>query len=42
MTDLLVITCGTRRAGAGMRSFAESVVDTTSDFAEPVLAMLGT
>ena len=29
------------RAGAGLRSIAEPVVDTTSDFAELVLAMLG-
>jgi DNA invertase Pin-like site-specific DNA recombinase len=30
-----------QRAGAGLRSLAEPVVDTTSDFAEVVLAMLG-
>ena len=30
-----------QRAGAGLRSLAEPVVDTTSDFAELVLAMLG-
>jgi hypothetical protein len=30
-----------QRAGAGLRSIAERVVDTTSDFAELVLAMLG-
>jgi DNA invertase Pin-like site-specific DNA recombinase len=30
-----------QRAGAGLRSVAEPVVDTTSDFAELVLAMLG-
>ena len=29
------------RTGAGLRSLAEPVVDTTSDFAELVLAMLG-
>ena len=29
------------RAGAGLRSTAEPVVDTTPDFAELVLAMLG-
>jgi DNA invertase Pin-like site-specific DNA recombinase len=29
-----------QRAGAGLRSIAEPVVDTTSDFAELVLAML--
>jgi DNA invertase Pin-like site-specific DNA recombinase len=33
------VTCKT--AGAGLRSLAEPVVDTTSDFAELVLAMLG-
>ena len=30
-----------QKAGAGLRSIAEPVVDTTSDFAELVLAMLG-
>ena len=40
-TDLLVIARDMQRAGAGLRSLAESVVDTTSDFAELVLAMLG-
>jgi DNA invertase Pin-like site-specific DNA recombinase len=30
-----------QRAGAGLRSIAEPVVDTTCDFAELVLAMLG-
>jgi len=30
-----------QRAGAGLRSIAEPVVDTTSEFAELVLAMLG-
>ena len=30
-----------QKAGAGLRSLAEPVVDTTSDFAELVLAMLG-
>jgi DNA invertase Pin-like site-specific DNA recombinase len=30
-----------QRAGAGLRSLAEPVVDTTSDFAELMLAMLG-
>jgi DNA invertase Pin-like site-specific DNA recombinase len=40
-TDLLVIARDMRRAGAGLRSIAEPVVDTTSDFAELVLAMLG-
>jgi DNA invertase Pin-like site-specific DNA recombinase len=40
-TDLLVIALDMQRAGAGLRSIAEPVVDTTSDFAELVLAMLG-
>src|ERR671913_1147532 len=33
-TDLLVIARDMQRAGAGLRSLAEPVVDTTSDFAE--------
>ena len=40
-TDLLVIARDMQRAGARLRSLAEPVVDTTSDFAELVLAMLG-
>jgi DNA invertase Pin-like site-specific DNA recombinase len=40
-TDLQVIARDMQRAGAGLRSLAEPVVDTTSDFAEMVLAMLG-
>ncbi|MGP0059028.1 MAG: recombinase family protein [Beijerinckiaceae bacterium] len=40
-TDLLVIARDLQKAGAGLRSIAEPVVDTTSDFAEVVLAMLG-
>jgi DNA invertase Pin-like site-specific DNA recombinase len=40
-TDLLVIARALQNAGAGLRSIAEPVVDTTSDFAELVLAMLG-
>jgi DNA invertase Pin-like site-specific DNA recombinase len=40
-TDLLVIARDMQRAGAGLRSIAEPVVDTTSDLAELVLAMLG-
>jgi DNA invertase Pin-like site-specific DNA recombinase len=40
-TDLLVIARNLQMAGAGLRSIAEPVVDTTSDFAELVLAMLG-
>jgi DNA invertase Pin-like site-specific DNA recombinase len=39
--DLLVIARDMQRAGAGLRSLAKPVVDTTSDFAELVLAMLG-
>src|ERR1700674_1406451 len=41
VTDLLVIARDMQHAGAGLRSIAEPVVDTTSDFAELVLAMLG-
>jgi DNA invertase Pin-like site-specific DNA recombinase len=40
-TDMLVIARDLQKAGAGLRSIAEPVVDTTSDFAELVLAMLG-
>ena len=40
-TDLLVIARDIQSAGAGLRSIAEPVLDTTSDFAELVLAMLG-
>jgi DNA invertase Pin-like site-specific DNA recombinase len=40
-TDLLVIARDMQRTGAGLRSLAEPVVDTTSDFAELVVAMLG-
>jgi DNA invertase Pin-like site-specific DNA recombinase len=40
-TDLLVIARDMQRAGAGLRSLAEPVLDTTGDFAELVLAMLG-
>jgi len=40
-TDLLVIARDLHKAGAGLRSIAEPVLDTTSDFAELVLAMLG-
>ena len=39
--DLLTIARDLQKAGAGLRSIAEPVVDTTSDFAELVLAMLG-
>ncbi len=40
-TDLLVIARDLQKAGAGLRSLAEPVVDTTSDFAELVLALRG-
>lgn len=40
-TDLLVLARDMMRAGAGLRSIAEPVIDTTSDFAEVVLAILG-
>jgi DNA invertase Pin-like site-specific DNA recombinase len=40
-TDLLVIARAMQRAGAGIRSLAEPFLDTTSDFAEVVLAILG-
>jgi DNA invertase Pin-like site-specific DNA recombinase len=40
-TDLLVIAFDMQRAGAALRSLAEPVLDTTGDFAELVLAMLG-
>jgi DNA invertase Pin-like site-specific DNA recombinase len=40
-TTDLVIAHDMQRAGAGLRSLAEPVLDTTGDFAELVLAMLG-
>lgn len=40
-TDLLMIARDIQQAGAGLRSLAEPVLDTTGDFAELVLAMLG-
>ena len=40
-TDLMIIARDMQRAGAGLRSIAEPVLDTTGDFAELVLAMLG-
>ena len=40
-TDLLVIARELLKVGAGLRSLAEPIVDTTSDFAEVVLAILG-
>ncbi len=39
-TDLLVVARNMRRAGAGLRSLAEPVLNTTGDFAEVVLATL--
>ena len=39
-TDLLVLAREMQRAGAGIRSLAEPYLDTTSDFAEIVLAIL--
>ena len=39
--DLLVIARDMQRAGAGLRSLVEPVLDTTGDFAELLLAMLG-
>src|SRR5215469_11852191 len=40
-TDLLVIAREMQRAGSGIRSLAEPYLDTTSDFAEIVIAILG-
>ena len=40
-TDLLVIAGDMQRAGAGIRSLAEPFLDTTSDFAEIIFAILG-
>jgi DNA invertase Pin-like site-specific DNA recombinase len=40
-TDLLVVAREMQRAGAGIRSLAEPYLDTTSDFAEIVFAILG-
>src|SRR6201995_5616357 len=40
-TALLVIAREMQRAGAGIRSLAEPFLDTTSDFAEIVFAILG-
>ena len=39
--DLLNILHGVKEAGAGFRSIAEPMVDTTSQFAEVVIAVLG-
>jgi len=40
-TDLLIIAREMQKAGAGIRSIAEPFLDTTSDFAEIVFAILG-
>jgi len=40
-TDLLIIAGEMQRGGAGIRSLAEAFLDTTSDFAEIVFAILG-
>src|SRR3954465_11602645 len=40
-TDLLVIAREMQKAGAGIRSLAEPFLDTTSDFAEVIFAILG-
>lgn len=40
-TDLLVLARDMHTAGAGLKSLAEPVVDTSGDFAEVVLAILG-
>ena len=39
--DLLIIARDMQRAGAGIRSLAEPFLDTTSDFAEIIFAILG-
>jgi DNA invertase Pin-like site-specific DNA recombinase len=40
-TDLLVIARELEKAGAGLRSLAEPLIDTTSDFKELILAIFG-
>ena len=40
-TDLLIIAREMQKAGAGIHSLAEPFLDTTSDFAEIVFAILG-
>jgi DNA invertase Pin-like site-specific DNA recombinase len=40
-TDLLVIARDMQKAGAGIKSLAEPLLDTTSDFAEIIFAVLG-
>jgi DNA invertase Pin-like site-specific DNA recombinase len=41
LTDLLILARDMHTAGAGLCSLAEPVVDTSGDFAEVVLAVLG-
>jgi DNA invertase Pin-like site-specific DNA recombinase len=41
VTDLLIIAREPEKAGAGLRSIAEPLIDTTSDFKEVILAILG-
>ena len=41
MTDLLVLARDMQRIGAGLRSLAEPALDTTSEYAEIVLAVMG-
>jgi DNA invertase Pin-like site-specific DNA recombinase len=41
ITDLLIIARHIQRAGAGLKSLAEPLLDTTSDYAELVLAVFG-
>jgi DNA invertase Pin-like site-specific DNA recombinase len=40
-TDLLVIARALEKTGAGLRSLAEPLIDTTSDFKELILAIFG-
>jgi DNA invertase Pin-like site-specific DNA recombinase len=40
-TDLLVIARELEKAGAGLRSLAEPVIDTSSDFKDLILAIFG-
>ncbi len=40
-TDLVIIARDMQQAGAGIRSLAEPFLDTTSDFAEIIFAILG-
>lgn len=41
VTDLLVLACDMQRAGAGVRSLAEPALDTTCEYAEIILAIIG-